>query len=60
MASQLERRNSSIGLAKFKVAQGDYARAREIADLCDLPYKTIGLQEDGKSPIVDISVQQAL
>ena len=51
-ASQSDRLSSSIGLARFKVSQGDYARAREIAALCNLSYETIGLQEDGMCSIV--------
>ncbi len=50
--SQSDRLSSSIGLARFKVSQGDYARAREIAALCNLSYETIGLQEDGMCSIV--------
>ncbi|MEO0644674.1 MAG: helix-turn-helix domain-containing protein [Cyanobacteria bacterium J06650_10] len=49
--SQADRLTSSIGLARFKVSQGDYARAREIAALFNLSYETIGLQEDGRLPI---------
>ncbi len=49
---QTDRLNLSIGLAKFKVSQGDYARAKEIADLFGFPYETIGLREDGKFPMM--------
>ncbi|MEL6353303.1 MAG: helix-turn-helix domain-containing protein [Cyanobacteria bacterium J06627_28] len=50
--SQTDRLNSFIGLAKFKVSQGDYARAKEIADLFGFPYETIGLRKDGKCPMI--------
>lgn len=51
--SQSDRLSSSIGLARFKVSQGDYARAREIAALCNLSYETIGLRDDGTCPVME-------
>ncbi|MEL6940588.1 MAG: hypothetical protein AAFO84_15510 [Cyanobacteria bacterium J06598_1] len=57
--SQSDRRQSSIGLAKFKVSKGDYARAREIADLFELPYESVGLRQDGRGPILSIEIQRA-
>ena len=52
--SQADRHQSSIGLAKFKVSQGDYGRAKEIADLLELPYESVGLRKDGQGPTLDI------
>lgn len=57
--SQPDKRDSTIGLARFKVAQGDYARAKEIADLCNLSYETIGLREDGKAPLLSLEYLRA-
>ena len=56
--SQLEKRQSSIGLAKFKVSQGDYARAREIADLFELSYGSVGLREYGQGPMLNVEIQR--
>ena len=56
---QSNRRQSSIGLAKFKVTKGDYARAREIADLFELSYESVGLKQDGQGPILSIETQRA-
>ena len=50
---QKDRLISSIGLARFKVTQGDYARAREIAALFNISYETIGLRKDGTRPITN-------
>jgi len=55
---QPDRRSSSVGLAKFKISQGDYARAKEIADLCRLSYETVGLRKDGEGPLFDIESQK--
>ena len=57
--SLLDRRHSSIGLAKFKVSQGDYARAKEIADLTGLSYESIGLQKDGKGSMLTVEARPA-
>ncbi len=47
--SKAEQRAASVGLAKFKLSQGDIARAKEIADLCSLSYVEIGLTADIES-----------
>ena len=54
----VEQRKAVIGLAKFKMGQGDIARAKEIADLCDISYRDIGLTRDGKN-MDDLSSRQA-
>ncbi|MEM8502216.1 MAG: helix-turn-helix domain-containing protein [Cyanobacteria bacterium P01_D01_bin.1] len=45
--SKVEQREASVGLAKFKLSQGDIVRAKEIADLCSIPYTELGLTADG-------------
>ena len=45
---EAEQREAAIGLAKFKISQGNVARAREIADMRKIPYAEIGLTTDGK------------
>ena len=45
--SKAEQREASVGLAKFKLSQGDIVRAKEIAELCSIPYIEIGLMADG-------------
>ena len=45
---EVERREVSLGLAKYKVGQGDVTRAREIADMHSIPYQDIGLTEAGE------------
>ena len=45
--SKAEQRTASVGLAKFKISQGDIDRAKEIADLRSIPYAEIGLTVDG-------------
>ena len=56
--TKLEQREASIGLAKFKLNQGDLARAREIADLCNIPYEDIGPLGNGIG-LDDFAVPQA-
>ncbi|MGB7085117.1 MAG: hypothetical protein WBD47_06160 [Phormidesmis sp.] len=46
--SIVEQREISLGLAKYKVERGDVIRAKEIADMCSIPYQEIGLTEDGE------------
>ena len=46
--SRAEQRAASVGLAKFKVSQGNIARAKEIAELCGIPYVDIGLNRKGE------------
>ena len=46
--TEAEQRQAAIGLAKFKISQGNVARAREIADMRKIPYAEIGLTTDGK------------
>ena len=46
--TKTEQLQAAMGLAKFKVSQGDITRAREIADLRGIPYLHIGLTTDGK------------
>ena len=48
--TESERREATIGLAKFKVSRGEIARAREIADLSGLSYSEIGLTAVGEKP----------
>jgi len=48
---QAEQRRTAIGLAKFKVSQGEIARAKEIADLLGLVYSDIGLIAHAAEPI---------
>ena len=45
--SEAEQRAASVGLAKFKISQGNIDRAKEIADLRSIPYAEIGLTVDG-------------
>ena len=45
--SKAEQRAASVGLAKFKISQGNIDRAKEIADLRSIPYAEIGLTVDG-------------
>lgn len=44
--SEAEQREVSVGLAKFKLSQGDIARAKEISDLYSIPYSEIGIVVD--------------
>ncbi|MEO0704400.1 MAG: hypothetical protein AAF050_01915 [Cyanobacteria bacterium J06649_5] len=46
--SETEQRAAAIGLAKFKISQGDIARAKEIADLRSIRYTEIGLTANGE------------
>ena len=41
--SKAEQREVSVGLAKFKLSQGNTTRAKEIADLYSIPYSEIGI-----------------
>lgn len=53
------RRQSSIGLARFKVSKGDYTRAKEIADLFEFSYESVGLRKDGRGPMLSIETERA-
>jgi len=44
--SEAEQREVSVGLAKFKLSQGDIVRAKEIAKLHSIPYAEIGIAVD--------------
>lgn len=46
---ETSRRGAAVGLAKFKVSQGDNDRAKEIADLFSIPYSEIGLASNARS-----------
>ena len=48
--TEAEQRQAAIGLARFKISQGELARAREIADLSGLSYSEIGLTASGENP----------
>ena len=48
---QTEQRQSAIGLARFKVSQGEIRRAREIADLLKIPYSAIGIGTHVREPL---------
>ena len=56
--TEAEQRQAAIGLAKFKVSQGDIVRAREIADMRRIPYAEIGLTTDGEK--LDDGINQVL
>ena len=47
--SKAEQREVLVGLAKFKLSQGDLARAKEIAELHSIPYSEIGIAVDAIS-----------
>lgn len=56
--TEAEQRQAAIGLARFKLSQGDIARAREIADMRRIAYADIGLTADGEK--LDDGVAQML
>ena len=55
--SKAEQRAASVGLAKFKVSQGNIARAKEIAELCGIPYVDIGLTRSGELPDISFNLR---
>ncbi|MGB3294359.1 MAG: hypothetical protein WBB01_15335 [Phormidesmis sp.] len=56
--AEVEQREAAIGLAKFKINQGELSRAKEIADQLGLSYLDIGLTADGERPDIT-SIPQA-
>ena len=42
---QAEKREAVVGLAKYKMSQGDFAKAQAIADSHQIPYAEIGLED---------------
>ncbi len=56
--SEAEQRETVIGLARFKISQGDVAGARKIADLQNIPYSDIGLTGDDSTSQLAYSAEE--